>query len=148
MTGHDRSWSPVTLPAEFRPPAGTYSPAVRAGNLLFVSGQVPRDPRTGEMNGADVREQTRTVLANTARVLEAAGASLADVVSVTAYLARIEDWDAFNEAYRAAFTPPFPSRTTVGAALRGCLVEISVIAVIPEDRRASEADPSDGTSSA
>lgn len=126
----DRAWSPITLSGDFRPPAGAYSPAVRAGNLVFVSGQVPRDPRTGALLGDDVTAQTRAVLDNTARVLEAAGASLADVVAVTVYLARIEDWDAFNEVYRAAFTAPYPSRTTVGAALRGVLVEISVIAAV------------------
>jgi 2-iminobutanoate/2-iminopropanoate deaminase len=131
MSGAERGWSPVELPPAHRPPAGAYSPAVRAGNLVFVSGQVPRDTRTGEVIGTDVREQTRAVLENTRRVLEAAGAALADVVAVTAYLARVEDWDAFNEVYRATFQPPYPTRTTVGVDLRGVLVEISVIAVLP-----------------
>jgi 2-iminobutanoate/2-iminopropanoate deaminase len=128
-TAGERRWSPVSMPAQIRPPAGAYSPAVRAGSLIFVSGQVPKDQRTGETLGGDVREQTRIVLGNAARVLEAAGASLADVVSVTAYLERIEDWDAFDEAYREAFEPPYPTRTTVGAALHGFLVEISLVAV-------------------
>jgi 2-iminobutanoate/2-iminopropanoate deaminase len=125
----DRGWTPITLSQEFRPPAGAYSPAVRAGPLIFVSGQVPKDPRTGGTLGGDVREQTRIVLDNTARVLAAAGASLDDVVSVTAYLARIEDWDAFDEVYRSVFSAPYPTRTTVGAALHGFLVEISVVAL-------------------
>jgi 2-iminobutanoate/2-iminopropanoate deaminase len=130
MSEHDRSWTPVVLPAEYRPPAGAYSPAVRAGNLIFVSGQVPKDPRTGQTLPGDILQQTRAVLENTARVLAAAGATLDDVVSVTAYLADIDDWEAFNEVYRETFNRPYPSRTTVGAELRGFLVEISVIAVV------------------
>lgn len=126
----ERHWSPVSLPPAFKPPAGAYSPAVRAGNLIFVSGQVPKDPQTGETVGSDISEQTRYVLTATERVLHAAGASLADVVAVTAYLQRIDDWDAFNAAYRAVFQPPYPARTTVGADLHGFLVEISVIAAV------------------
>jgi 2-iminobutanoate/2-iminopropanoate deaminase len=125
----ERGWSPAKLSDDVPPPAGAYSPAVVAGNLVFVSGQVPKDLRSGELLGSEIREQTRAVLANAALALEAAGASLDDVVSVTAYLQRMEDWDAFNEEYRTAFTPPYPTRTTVGADLRGFLVEISVIAV-------------------
>ncbi|GAC1517097.1 MAG: RidA family protein [Gemmatimonadaceae bacterium] len=112
-------------------PVGAYSPAARAGNLIFVSGQVPKDPRTGEVEPGDVRAQTRRVLANVAAVLEAASASLHDVVSVTAYLANADDWAAFNEVYRDVFRPPYPTRTTVGAQLRGILVEVSAIAVAP-----------------
>jgi 2-iminobutanoate/2-iminopropanoate deaminase len=130
MSESQRSWTPVILPAEFRPPAGAYSPGARVGNLVFVSGQVPKDPRTGQMVEGDIRQQTRTVLGNTERVLAAAGASLADVVSVTAYLADMGDWEAFNEVYRDVFGRPYPARTTVGADLRGFLVEISVIAVV------------------
>jgi 2-iminobutanoate/2-iminopropanoate deaminase len=125
----ERGWSPAILRDHVPPPAGAYSPAVIAGDLVFVSGQVPKDPLTGRLVGSDIREQTRAVLANAALALEAAGASLDDVVSVTAYLQKMEDWDAFNEEYRLAFTPPYPTRTTVGADLRGFLVEISVIAV-------------------
>jgi 2-iminobutanoate/2-iminopropanoate deaminase len=130
MTQRQRSWNGITLPAEVPAPAGAYSPAVRAGNLIFVSGQVPKDPRTGETRGDDVRAQTRAVLENVERVLAAAGAALDDVVSVTAYLARIDDWGAFNEVYRELFTPPYPARTTIGAQLHGFLVEISVIAAV------------------
>ena len=125
-----RSWMPVVLDAEFPPPAGAYSPAVRAGNLVFVSGQVPKDPRTGAIVGTDVREQTKQVLANAERVLAAAGATLHDVVSVTAYLARMEDWTDFDATYRAILRPPWPARATVGAELHGFLVEISLIAAV------------------
>jgi 2-iminobutanoate/2-iminopropanoate deaminase len=130
MNQRQRSWHGITLPAASGAPAGAYSPAVRAGNLIFVSGQVPKDPRTGETRGADVREQTRAVLENVERVLSAAGATLDDVVSATAYLANIDDWGAFNEVYREVFSPPYPTRTTVGAQLHGFLVEISVIAAV------------------
>lgn len=130
MSQQERAWSAVSLPTEFPPPVGAYSPAIRAGNLIFVSGQVPKDPRTGATVGEDVRAQTKQVMSNVERVLNAAGASLGDIVSVTAYLARIEDWDAFNETYRELLSPPYPTRTTVGAALHGFLVELSVIAAV------------------
>jgi 2-iminobutanoate/2-iminopropanoate deaminase len=130
MNESSRAWTPVVLPAEFRPPVGAYSPAVRAGNMIFVSGQVPKDPRTGAMVEGDVSAQTKQVFSNLEQVLEAAGASLADVVAVTAYLEDIGDWEAFNEVYRSAFERPYPTRTTVGAQLNGFLVEISAIAVV------------------
>jgi len=122
-----RSWQPITLP-DAPPPKGAYSPAVRVGDLVFVSGQVPRDVRTGDLFGDDIRAQARGVLANLRRVLEAAGASLDDVVSVTVYLADPEDWGAFNDVYRETFTPPYPARAVVGAGLRGILVEVSAVA--------------------
>ncbi|HEU4629625.1 MAG TPA: Rid family hydrolase [Gemmatimonadaceae bacterium] len=127
----DRRWRPVTLGADVPPPAGAYSPGVRAGNLLFVSGQVPRDPRSGALVGdGDVAEQSRQVLRNLEAVLRAGGATLADVVAVTVYLADEGDWGTFNEVYRAVFTPPYPTRTVVGARLRGILVELSAVAVV------------------
>lgn len=125
-----KSWTPVTLDAEFPPPVGAYSPAVRAGSLVFVSGQVPKDLRTGAVVGKDVREQTRQVLANAERALNAAGATLDDVVSITAYLARMDDWSDFDATCREIIRPPYPTRTTVGADLRGFLVELSLIAAV------------------
>ncbi len=127
-----RPWTPIMLP-DAPPPAGAYSPGVRAGDLLFVSGQVPRDPRTGDLVGADVTEQTQQVLRNVEGVLAASGASLADLVSVTAYLTNVDDWAAFDAAYRAALAPPYPSRATVGVSLRGILVEISAVAYVPRE---------------
>lgn len=124
------SWSPVFLPADVPPPKGPYSPAVRAGNLVFVSGQVPRDPVSGALAGDDVATQTRQTLSNLQRVLEQSGATLADVVSVTVYLAHADDWGAMNAVYSERFHAPYPSRTTVGAELRGILVEISAIAYV------------------
>lgn len=125
------AWKPVHLPADTPPPKGPYSPAVRAGDFVYVSGQTPRDPITGELLGSDVASQTRGTIANLQRVLEQAGAGLADVVSVTVYLQRSDDWDAMNAVYRDVFRDPYPSRTTVGADLRGILVEISAVAYKP-----------------
>jgi 2-iminobutanoate/2-iminopropanoate deaminase len=127
----ERSWQVPELGAGVPKPAGAYSAVVRAGDLLFVSGQVPKDPGTGELAGEDVVSQTRAVFRNLRLVLEAAGASLTDVVSVTAYLARIEDWGAFNEEYAKQFEAPYPTRTTLGAGLHGFLVELNAIAYAP-----------------
>ena len=127
MTERTRSWQPVTLRGTATP-KGAYSPAIRAGDLVFVSGQVPRDPATGELLGSDVASQTRGALERLRLVLAEAGAMLEDVVSITAYLQDIGDWGAFNEAYRDAMPSPYPTRTTVGADLGGVLVEISAIA--------------------
>jgi 2-iminobutanoate/2-iminopropanoate deaminase len=103
---------------------------VRAGGLVFVSGQTPRDPATGEIVGVTVAAQSRQTLNNVRRVLAAAGATLADVVSVTVYLADVADWDEFNTVYRSYFREPYPTRTAVGAALRGILVEVSAVAYV------------------
>jgi reactive intermediate/imine deaminase len=126
-----RNWTSVDSPDE-NSPVGAYSRCVRAGGLLFISGQVPRDFATGALLGQDLASQTRGVIANLRRVLEGAGARLSDVVSVTAYLEDMGDWAAFNEAYREAFEAPYPTRTTVGARLHGVLVEISAVAAVPE----------------
>ena len=128
MADQERAWQPVTLGEGYPAPKGAYSPVVRVGVLLFVSGQVPRDPMTGENVGGDVVAQTRRTLENLRMVLAAAGAGLTDVVSVTVYLADDNDWEAFNGVYRETFRPPYPARAVVGAGLRGMLVEVSAIA--------------------
>ena len=124
-------WTPVFLPPDIPAPKGPYSPAVRAGEFIHVSGQTPRDPVTGELGGNDVASQTRSTLGNLQRVLQQAGAVLEDVVSVTVYLQHSDDWEAMNAVYRDLFRGPYPSRTTVGADLRGILVEISAVAWKP-----------------
>jgi 2-iminobutanoate/2-iminopropanoate deaminase len=124
-----RHWTPVVLP-DLPAPAGAYSPGVRAANLLFVSGQTPRDPATGQIVGDTIQEQTRLTLANLERILRVGGATLSDLVSVTVYLASEDDWGAFDAVYRTVMAPPFPTRAVVGASLRGILVEISGIAAI------------------
>ena len=130
MKQGERQWQPVHLGGEVPPPVGAYSPAVRAGGFVFVSGQVPRNPVTGELVGDDIESQTRQVIANVQRALEAAGASLADVVSVVVYLADVDDWGRFNTAYKDLMPKPYPTRTAVGANLRGILVEISAVAYV------------------
>jgi reactive intermediate/imine deaminase len=127
----ERPWSPVFLASDIPTPAGAYSPAVRAGDFLYVSGQVPKDLRSGAVVGTTVDEQAAQVIRNIRDVLAAAGATLHDVVSATIYLTNEDDWGTVNEIWRNTFTAPFPSRTTVGAKLRGILVEISVIAYVP-----------------
>lgn len=112
---------------------GPYSQAIRAGGLLFCSGQIPLDPATGRMVEGDVAAQTRQVLANLEAVLAAAGASLADVVRTTVYLADLGDFTAMNEVYATRFPAPAPARSTIQAARlpRDARVEIDAIAVLP-----------------
>ncbi len=132
MKQGERQWQPILLGGEVPPPVGAYSPAVRAGGFVFVSGQVPRNPVTGELVGEDIESQTRQVIANVQRALEAAGATLSDVVSVVVYLSDIDDWGRFNTAYREVMPQPYPTRTAVGANLRGILVEVAAVAYVGE----------------
>ena len=112
---------------------GPYSQAVRAGQLLFLSGQVPIDPATGQMIDGDIAAQTRRVFENLGAVLEAGGRSFADVVRTTVFLADMNDFAAMNEVYGQYFTEPFPARATVQvAALNdGARIELQMIAVKP-----------------
>lgn len=111
-------------------PLGPYSPGLLVGNLVFVAGQGPLDPKTGATVGDTIAEQTRQVLTNIRSILEAAGASMDEVVKSTVHLANLEDFAAFNAVYREFFSEPYPVRTTVGSALLDdILVEIDVIAV-------------------
>ena len=130
MTQRERQWQPVLLGDDVPPPVGAYSPAARAGGFVFVSGQVPRDPVTGALVGDDIESQTAQCVANIKRALEAAGASLSDVVSIIVYLADIDDWGRFNTAYKQLMPTPYPTRTALGANLRGILVEISAVAYV------------------
>ena len=126
-----RRWSPVFLPADVPLPAGAYSPAVRAGDFLHLSGQVPRNFRTGALIGTTVEEQAQQVISNLREVLAAGGATLDDLIATTIYLTNEEDWGAVNEIWKATFATPYPSRTTVGARLRGILIEVSAVAYLP-----------------
>ena len=109
------------------------SPATRFGNLVFVAGQTGRHPVTGEV-GRDIREQTRNVLERIKVILQAAGTSLDNVLTVTAYLTKREDLAAYNEEYGKYFTANKPARTTVEVTLNSpeLLVEITVTACIPD----------------
>jgi 2-iminobutanoate/2-iminopropanoate deaminase len=124
------NWTAVPMPADVPAPKGPYSPAIRAGDFVFVSGQTPRNMATGELVGDDIATQARQTLSNVQKVLAEAGATMSDVVSVTVYLQRSDDWAAMNAVYAEHFTKPFPTRTTVGADLRDILIEISVIAYL------------------
>jgi 2-iminobutanoate/2-iminopropanoate deaminase len=126
-----RNWEPIVLGGDVPAPKGAYTPVIRAGDFIHVSGQVPRDPVTGALVGDDVRSQTRQVMSNVAQALAAADATLADIISVTAYLSSADLWTEFNEEYKAIMTPPYPTRTALGADLRGILVEITVVAYKP-----------------
>ena len=106
-----------------------------AGRLVFCSGQIALDPRSGEMVGAgDVRAQTERVLANLEAVLAAAGASLVSVVKTTIFLADLQDFGAVNEVYGRYFPTNPPARATVQAAglPKGALIEIEAIAVLED----------------
>ena len=109
---------------------GPYSQAVRAGQLVFVSGQIPIDPATGNMMAGDIAAQTRRVLDNIGAVLTAAGRTFADVVRTTVFLADMNDFTAMNEVYGTYFSEPNPARATVQVARlpKDARVEIDVIA--------------------
>jgi 2-iminobutanoate/2-iminopropanoate deaminase len=109
---------------------GPYSQAVRAGSLLFVSGQIPLDPETGVIVEGDVAMQTHRVFRNLAAILEAAGSSFDRVLRVGVFLADMNDFAAMNEVYGTYFTAPAPARATIQAARlpRDARIEIDVIA--------------------
>ena len=109
---------------------GPYSQAVRTGNLVFVSGQIPLDPATGQLVRGDIGTQTQQVLENLAAVLEAAGSSLAKVVKTTVYLRDLGEFGRMNEMYGKFFSGDPPARATVQVARlpRDAAVEIDVVA--------------------
>jgi 2-iminobutanoate/2-iminopropanoate deaminase len=108
---------------------GPYSQAIRAGDFLFVSGQIPLDPATGTLVDGDVRTQTRRVLENLSAIVAAGGASLDRVVKTTVYLVDMNDFPAMNEVYATFFTAPAPARATVqvGRLPKDVRVEIDAI---------------------
>jgi len=112
---------------------GPYSPAIRAGNLLFVSGQIPFDPATGVLVGGDITAQTTQVMRNLEALLRAAGLGFEHVVRTTVFLADINDFAAMNAAYGRFVSDPPPARSTVQVARlpRDAKVEIDAIALIP-----------------
>jgi len=122
-----------TVSTENAPGAiGPYSQAVKTGNLVFCSGQIPIDPATGNFVSDDVAEQTKQVLKNLSAVLKAAGTELNKVVKTTVFLADMNDFAAMNEIYAQFFDTNKPARATVQAARlpRDARVEIDCIAVI------------------
>jgi 2-iminobutanoate/2-iminopropanoate deaminase len=111
-------------------PGGAYSPGLRVGDFVFVSGQGPINPATGELAGDTIEAQTAQVLENIKSILEAAGASMADVVKTTVHLSDMSLFSRYNAVYSTYFPDPKPTRTTVGSVLPGILVEIDAIAYV------------------
>lgn len=112
-------------------PQGPYSHAIRAGDLLFVSGQGPLDEE-GRIVGENVAEQTRVTMQNLTKILEAAGGTFANAVQVTVFLSTMSDYQAFNTAYREFVEQPFPARICVaaGGLLKDMLIEVDLIAYL------------------
>lgn len=111
---------------------GPYSPAIRAGNFLFLSGQIPLNPSDGQMVSGDVAAQTDQVLRNISALLTAAGATFSHVVRTTVFLADLNEFGAMNEVYARYMPEPAPARSTVQVARlpRDARVEIDVIAIL------------------
>jgi 2-iminobutanoate/2-iminopropanoate deaminase len=124
---------PVTAP-DAPAAIGPYVHAIRAGGLLFCSGQIPLDPRTGDLVGATPAEQAGRCLENLAAVCMAAGASLGDAVRVTVYVTDLGAFSSVNEVYASFFESDPPARVTVGVAAlpRGAKVEIEAVVAIPD----------------
>ena len=111
---------------------GPYSQGCKAGDYIFVSGQGPLDPQTGNIKGNTIQEQTRQTLENIKAILEANGVSMKDVVKVTVVLTDLSNFKPMNEVYKAFFPEPFPARICYGTALvlPEMLVEIDAIAYV------------------
>ena len=110
---------------------GPYSQGIRVGNMIFVSGQIPVDPTTGEV-APDVGRQAAQALENVAAVLNAAGASLSDIVKATVFIRNMDDFAAVNEVYASFFNAPYPARACVEVSRlpKNVLVEIEAMAVV------------------
>jgi 2-iminobutanoate/2-iminopropanoate deaminase len=125
----------IEIRSELAPdPVGPYSQAIRVGEFVFASGQIPLDPSTGQIVDGEIEDETRRVLTNLAAVLESAGTGLAHVVKATVYLTDLALFPRVNAVYAEAFpADPAPARVTVGVASLplGARVEIDAIALIP-----------------
>jgi 2-iminobutanoate/2-iminopropanoate deaminase len=124
---------PVTAP-DAPPAVGPYVHAVRAGGLLFCSGQVPLDPKTGELVGRTAAEQAGRCLENLSAVCNAAGATLGDAVRMTVYMTDISTFSAVNEVYASFFESSPPARVAIGVAALplGAKVEIDAVVALPD----------------
>ena len=139
MLSNDR----IVVFSEKAPPAvGPYSQAIRVGNLIFCSGQIPLDPKTGQVVGTDVAAQTEQVMKNLSHVLEATGSGLFQVVKTTVFLKSMNDFQAMNTVYAKHFELTPPARATVEVARlpKDVLVEIDCIAFQPS-REPTQAMP-------
>jgi 2-iminobutanoate/2-iminopropanoate deaminase len=120
----------IIKPTAAAAPVGPYNHAVRIGELLFCSGQIPLDPATGNLVSGDIRAQTERVLENVKAILSDQGLSFSNVVKSTVFMTNLGDFAAMNEVYARYFTSDFPARSTIQVAAlpRGASVEIEVIA--------------------
>ena len=112
---------------------GPYSQAIKVGDLLFLSGQLPIDARTNEIKGNNIRSQARRCIENISSILRDCGLGLKDVVKTTVYIMDINDFPALNEVYTEHFTAPYPARSTVQVSalpIQGAMVEIEAIACV------------------
>lgn len=113
--------------------AAPLSQGIRFGDLLFVSGQVPVDPQSGDMVEGDIREQTRQVMENVKAIIEAAGGSMENVLKTTCFLTSMDEFSGFNEVYRSYFTGNLPARSTfeVSRLAASFRVEVEAIVALP-----------------
>ncbi|HEY1536045.1 MAG TPA: Rid family detoxifying hydrolase [Polyangiaceae bacterium] len=123
----------VILSLDAPKPVSAYSQAIKDGSLLFLAGQIPLDPVSGQLVTGDIAAETDRIIENMRAVLSAAGASLSNVVKTTVYLTSMADFAAFNQAYGRHFLNQPPARTTVAVAALplGARVEIEAIAALP-----------------
>ena len=130
MSHHREPVTAVGAPAAI----GPYSHAVRAGGLLFCSGQIPLDPDSGELVGESPAQQARRCLDNLSSVCAAAGASLGDAVRVTVYMTDLGAFNEVNEVYGTYFESEPPARVAIGVAAlpRGAQVEIDAVVALPD----------------
>ncbi|MBQ4033734.1 MAG: RidA family protein [Paludibacteraceae bacterium] len=111
---------------------GPYSQAIKVGNLIYTSGQIPIDPTTGTLVAGGIKEQTRQSLLNVQAILKEAGLSMSSVVKTTVFMADMNDFADMNAVYAEFFTEPYPARSAVAvkALPKGALVEIEVVAAV------------------
>jgi 2-iminobutanoate/2-iminopropanoate deaminase len=117
------------------PPQGAYSQGWRAGDFIFVTGTGPIDAQTNQIVGDTIEQQTEKTIENLSAILEADGASLADVVKVTVHLSDTSLFARYNAVYARRFSRPYPVRTTVGSAIQSLMIEIDCIAYSPLKQR-------------
>ncbi|MBK5935942.1 RidA family protein [Halorhodospira halophila] len=125
-----------TIHTEAAPAAiGPYSQAVRAGDFVYISGQIPLDPQTGELVGADMHSQVARVFENLGAVAEAAGGTLADAVRIAIYLTDLSHFALVNEVMTQYLSEPYPSRAALGVAAlpNGAAVEMDAVLYLPRE---------------
>jgi 2-iminobutanoate/2-iminopropanoate deaminase len=130
-SSQNRAMKEIISSPQVPKPAGPYSPGIRANGLVFISGQIPVDPQTGELVGGSIQEQTARVLENLKTVLQAAGLSLDDVVKTTVFLQNLSDFGQMNEVYAKYFSANPPARSTIEVSRlpRDCKIEVEAIAL-------------------